>query len=183
MTGTELKAIREAAGHSQGKLGKMLKTFQTRISLYERGAIPIPEDVAEKVAILLPAPKEDDEDKTLRERAVKRAWTRRTEEYIKAHPESPRKRKAKGDPTVKDSLTVPEPGPDRPVEVRMCSTVELGPQTMRALSEMIREAVREMAKAVKPDGPEVIRPEVIAAAKDGDRYRAQCQEVLGRRGW
>ena len=63
----------------------------------------------------------------------------------------------------------------------MCSTVELGPETLKALKDMIETAIRELAK-VKSQAPVAIRPEVIQAAKDGDRYRAMTQEKLGR-GW
>ena len=52
---------------------------------------------------------------------------------------------------------------------------------MKALKDMIEMAVREMVK-VKTEAPVAIRPEVINAKRDGDRYRAQSTGMSGR-GW
>ena len=58
-----------------------------------------------------------------------------------------------------------------PVQVRMCQTVELGPETMKALADLIDTAVRQIRNPS-------LAPEVIKAAREGDRYRAKTQEVL-----
>lgn len=62
-----------------------------------------------------------------------------------------------------------------PVQVRIFQTVELGPETMRAIKDLIETAVRQLRMIP-------ISPDVLKAEKEGDRYRAKTQEVLGR-GW
>ncbi len=61
-----------------------------------------------------------------------------------------------------------------PTEAHICTTIELGPETMKALRDMIDAAVRAMKT-------EALKPEVIAAQRDGDRYRKRTQEILGGR--
>ena len=67
------------------------------------------------------------------------------------------------------------------IEVRMCPVVELGPETMKALKDMIETAIRELVN-VKVQAPVAIKPEVLNAKRDGDRYRAQSTGMSGR-GW
>ena len=174
MTGPQLRIIRECAGISQLALGKMLGISQTWVSRFERGLSLIPEDVAEKVALALP--KATLEAQSVKEEEIKARewWQKKTDHYLEAQRQERKSRKEER--TVKESLPVAPPA-----EVRLCSTVELGPETMKALKDMIETAIRELAK-VKTEAPVAIRPEVINAKRDGDRYRAQATELMGR-GW
>ena len=174
MTGPQLRIIRECAGISQLKLAQMLKTSQTWISRFERGLSLIPEEIAEKVALVLPKATLEAQTAKTEEIRAREWWQKKTDHYLEAQRQERNTRKEKG--TVKESLVVPPPA-----EVRMCSTVELGPETMKALKDMIETAIRELVN-VKVQAPVAIKPEVIPAAKEGDRYRAQAQERLGR-GW
>ena len=152
----------------------MLGTSQTWISRFERGLSLIPEEIAEKVALALP--KATLEAQKVKEEEIRERewWQKKTDHYLEAQRQERNTRKEKG--TVKESLPVPPPA-----EVRMCSTVELGPETMKALKDMIETAVRELVK-LQSQAPVTIRPEVLNAKRDGDRYRAQSTELMGR-GW
>ncbi len=168
MTGPQLRIIRECAGLSQLKLAQMLGTSQNWISRYERGVVLIPEEIAERVALALPKPTlESQRDKSEEIRARER-WQKKTDAYLKTNRGRPRKEE-----------TAKEPSVSPPAEVRMCSTVELGPETMKALKDMIETAIRALAK---PQAPVVLKPEVINSKRDGDRYRAQSTGMSGR-GW
>ena len=183
MTGPQLRIIRECAGISQLALGKMLGISQTWVSRFERGLSLIPDDVAEKVAMVLPKATLEAQTAKTEEIRAREQWKKKTDAYLKEHRRGrPRKESVeKGDPesTDRENVSGESTCPDPPVEVRLCSTVELGPETLKALKDMIETAIRELAK---PQAPVTIRPEVIKAAKEGDRYRAQVQEKLGR-GW
>lgn len=196
MTGPQLRIIRECAGLSQLKLAQMLGTSQNWISRYERGVVLIPEEIAERVALALPKPTlESQRDKSEEIRARER-WQKKTDAYLEAQrqrrksrkesvekdaPESTDRENISGESTF--GVDPGRPGFEKAVvtEVRLCSTVELGPETLKAIKDMIETAIRGLAK-VKVEAPVTIRPEVIQAAKDGDRYRAMTQEKLGR-GW
>lgn len=172
MTGPQLRIIRECAGISQLRLAQMLGISQTWISRFERGVVLIPEEIAEKVALVLPKATLEAQTAKTEEIRAREWWQKKTDAYLKEHHRGrPRKEE-----TVKESLPVAPPA-----EVRLCSTVELGPETMKALKDMIETAIRELAK-VKVEAPVAIKPEVLNAKRDGDRYRAQAQEKLGR-GW
>ena len=185
MTGQELRIIRECAGISQLALGKMLGISQTWISRYERGLSFIPELMAERVAMVLPKATLEAQTAKREEIRAREQWQKKTDAYLKEHHRGrPRKESVeKGDPesTDREVVSISSTRRDPPAEVRLCSTVELGPETMKALKDMIETAILELAK-VKAQAPVTIRPEVIQAAKEGDRYRAQAQEKLGR-GW
>ena len=172
MTGPQLRIIRECAGISQVKLAQMLGTSQMWISRYERGVVLIPESVAERVALALPKATLEAQKVKAEEIEARERWQKKTDAYLKTNRGRPRKEER----TVKESLPVAPPA-----EVRLCSTVELGPETLKALKDMIETAVRELAK-VKVEAPVAIRPEVLNAKRDGDRYRAQATELMGR-GW
>ena len=209
MTGPELRAIRAHTGLTQFKFARAIGSNQTRITIWERGVVMIPDAIAEKIAVTFPQavrsakvekeeappkgrrtrPKQIAEDK-----AAEVAWKRQTEAHLRGDArhgarqyvendtsESTDRENVSGEST--SGVDRARPGFEKSVvtEVRMCSTVELGPETMKALKDMIETAVRELAK-VKAQAPVTIRPEVIKAAKEGDRYRAQVQEKLGR-GW
>ena len=166
MTGPQLRIIRECAGISQVKLAQMLGTSQMWISRYERGVVLIPEEIAEKVALAIPKPTLEAQKVKEEEILAREQWKKKTDAYLKEHHRGrPRKEE-----TAKESLVVPPP-----VEVRMCPVVELGPETMKALKDMIETAVRAMKT-------EAINPEVIQAAKEGAEYRRKTQAILGR-GW
>ena len=171
MTGPQLRIIRECAGLSQLALGKKLGISQTWVSRFERGLSPIPESVAERVALALPKATLEAQKVKAEEIEARERWQKKTNAYLNRRG---RPRKEKG--TVNESLPVAPPA-----EVRMCSTVELGPETLKALKDMIETAIRELAK-VKVEAPVAIRPEVLNAKRDGDRYRAQATELMGR-GW
>ncbi len=173
MTGPQLRIIRECAGISQLKLAQMLKTSQTWISRFERGLSLIPEEIAEKVALVLPKATLEAQTAKTEEIRAREQWKKKMDAYLKEHHRGGSRKEER---TVKESLVVPPPA-----EVRVCSTVELGPETLKALKDMIETAVRELVK-LKSQAPVTIRPEVIQASKEGDRYRAQAQEKLGR-GW
>ena len=195
MTGPMLRIIRECAGISQLALGKMLGLSQTWISRFERGLSIIPEEIAEKVALALPKATLEAQTAKTEEIRAREWWQKKTDAYLKEHhrggsrkesveketPESTDRENVSGEST--SGVDPARPGFEKSVitEVRMCSTVELGPETLKALKDMIETAIRELAKA-KVQAPVVIKPEVIQAAKEGDRYRAQAQERLGR-GW
>ena len=192
MTGPQLRIIRECAGISQLALGKMLGISQTWISRYERGLSFIPELMAERVAMVLPKPTLEAQKVKEEEIRAREQWQKKTDAYLKTNRGRPRKESVeKGDPESTDRENVSGEstsgvdaaltGSERTVihEVRLCPTVELGPETMKALKDMIETAIRELGKV---QAPVTIRPEVIQAAKEGDRYRAQVQEKLGR-GW
>ena len=172
MTGPQLRIIRECAGISQLALGKKLGISQTWVSRFERGLSLIPEEIAEKVAMVLPKATLEAQTAKTEEIRAREWWQKKTDAYLKEHHRGrPRKEE-----TVKESLPVAPPA-----EVRMCSTVELGPETMKALKDMIEMAVREMVK-VKTEAPVAIRPDVIQAAKEGAEYRRKTQAIIGR-GW
>ena len=173
MTGPQLRIIRECAGLSQLKLAQMIGTSQTWISRFERGLSIIPEEIAEKVAMALPKATLEAQTAKTEEIRARERWQKKTDAYLEAQRQRRKSREDGG--TAKESLTVPPP-----VEVRMCSTVELGPETMKAIKDMIETAIRELAEQ---KAPVTIRPEVIQAAKEGDRYRERTQAVLNGRGW
>ena len=194
MTGPQLRVIRECAGISQLALGKMLGISQTWISRYERGLSFISELVAERVAITLPKPTLEAQKVKEEEIRAREQWKKKTDAYLEAQrqrrksrkesvekdaPESTDRENISGESTF--GVDPGRPGFEKAVvtEVRLCSTVELGPETLKALKDMIETAIRGLAK-VKVEAPVTIRPEVIQAAKDGDRYRAMTQEKLGR---
>ena len=169
MTGPQLRIIRECAGISQLALGKMLGISQTWISRYERGLSFIPELVAEKVALALPQATLEAQTAKTEEIRAREWWQKKTDAYLKEHQRGGSRKER----TAKEALS------DPPAEVRLCSTVELGPETLKAIKDMIETAIRELAK---PQAPVTIRPEVIQAAKEGDIRRSQTQAILGR-GW
>ena len=173
MTGPQLRIVRECAGISQLALGKMLGISQTWVSRFERGLSLTPPPVAEKVALALPKATLEAQTAKTEEIRARERWQKKTDAYLKEHHRGGSRKEER---TVKESLVVPPPA-----EVRVCSTVELGPETMKALKDMIETAVRELAK-VKAQAPVTIRPEVLNAKRDGDRYRAQSTELMGR-GW
>ncbi len=193
MTGPQLRIIRECAGISQLKLAQMLKTSQTWISRYERGLSLIPEEIAEKVALALPKPTLEAQKVKEEEIRAREQWQKKTDTYLKTNRGRPRKESVeKGDPESTDRENVSGEstsgvdaaltGSERTVihEVRLCPTVELGPETLKAIKDMIETAIREL---VKPQAPVAIKPEVIASAREGERYRGRCQEVLTGRSW
>lgn len=169
MTGPHLKAIREAAGLSQWKLGKILKTYQIRISLYERGIVPIPDEVSEEIAVLLPESvlraQTVIEEQRKQDAEARKAWKVKTSEYLKAHPEVR---------TVQEAPPAPE--------VRLPATIELGPETMKALKDMIQNAVNVLA-ATSPVDPVYRRraEEIRESQTEGDRLRARTQSLLNGR--
>ena len=179
MTGSQLRIIRECAGLSQLALGKKLGISQTWVSRFERGLSLIPEEIAEKVVLDLPKPTLEARKVKEEEIRAREQWKKKTDAYLKEHHRGrPRKESVeKGDPesTDREVMSISSTRPVPPVEVRLCSTVELGPETMKALKDLIETAVREM-KA------EAINPEVIQAAKEGAEYRRKTQAILGR-GW
>ena len=195
MTGPQLRIIRECAGISQLKLAQMLKTSQTWISRFERGLSLIPEEIAEKVALALPKATLEAQTAKTEEIRARERWQKKTDAYLKEHhrggsrkesvesgnPESTDRENVSGEST--SGVDPAGAGFEKSVitEVRMCSTVELGPETLRAIKDMIETAVRELVK-VKSQAPVTIRPEVINAKRDGDRYRAQSTGMSGR-GW
>ena len=182
MTGPQLRIIRECAGISQLALGKMLGISQTWVSRFERGLSLIPDDVAEKVAMVLPKATLEAQTAKTEEIRAREQWKKKTDAYLKEHHRGrPRKESVENDLSKSTDRGVTSAGSTDPVEVRMCPVVELGPETMKALKDMIETAVREMVK-VKTEAPVAIRPEVINAKRDGDRYRAQATELMGR-GW
>ena len=172
MTGPQLRIIRECAGISQLALGKMLGISQTWVSRYERGLSFIPELMAERVAMVLPKPTLEAQKVKEEEIRAREQWQKKTDAYLKEHH--------RGRPR-KEKRTVKEPSVAPPAEVRVCSTVELGPETLKALKDMIETAVRELVN-VKVQAPVAIKPEVLNAKRDGDRYRAQSTGMSGR-GW
>ena len=195
MTGHQLRIIRECAGISQLKLAQMIGTSQTWITRYERGIFLIPEEITEKVAMVLPKPTLEAQKVKEEEIRAREQRKKKTDAYLKEHHrggsrkesverddlESTDRENVSGEST--SGVDPARPGFEKSVitEVRMCSTVELGPETLKALKDMIETAVRELVK-VKSQAPVTIRPEVIQAAKEGDRYREKAQEKLGR-GW
>ena len=177
MTGPQLRIIRECAGISQLALGKMLGISQTWVSRFERGLSLIPESVAERVAMVLPKATLEAQTAKTEEIRARERWQKKTDAYLKEHHRGrPRKESVeKGDPESTDGEVVSTPS------TCLCSTVELGPETLKALKDVIETAVRELAK-VNIEAPVAIKPEVLNAKREGDRYRAQAQEKLGR-GW
>ena len=185
MTGTELKTLREKAGVSQESLGRMLGMSKTKVSLMERGALPIDSETEAMIGVALvesfirktggkevAAPKKRGRPRGWVDREAKEEWDRKTAEELKRRGEIPEP--VKNDLKSTDRHVISTKSTD-PVEVRMCAKVELGPETMKALKDMIETAIREM-KA------EAINPEVIQAAKEGAEYRRKTQAILGR-GW
>ena len=112
------------------------------------------------------------------DREAKEEWDRKTAQELKRRGEIPQD--VENDRS-KSTREVTSAGSTDPVEVRMCSTVELGPETMKALKDMIETAIRELVN-VKVQAPVAINPEVIQAAKEGAEYRRKTQAILGR-GW
>ena len=161
MTGQELKRLRNASGMTAKSLGKALGLSMSTIYGWEYGKSPIPErwdGPIMRVLGMVPVPVKT-------KSTVKKSLTISPVE--KGAPES----------TDREEVSMNSTCP--PVEVRLCSTIELGPETMKAIKDLIETAVREIAKTqVKNDI--VIKPEVINAKREGDWYRAQAQEKLGR---
>ena len=183
MTGPQLRIVRECAGISQLKLAQMLKTSQTWISRFERGISLIPEEIAEKVAMVLPKATLEAQTAKTEEIRAREQWKKKMDAYLKEHHRGGSRKESveKGDPESTDRENVSGESTCHPAEVRMCSTVELGPETLRAIKDMIETAIRELVN-VKVQAPVTIRPEVINAKRDGDRYRAQSTGMSGR-GW
>ncbi len=182
MTGPQLRIIRECAGISQLALGKMLGISQTWVSRFERGLSLIPEEIAEKVALAIPKATMEAQTAKTEEIRAREWWQKKTDAYLKEHHRGgSRKESVENDLSKSTDRGVTSAGSTDPAEVRFCSTVELGPETMKALKDMIETAVRELVK-LKSQAPVTIRPEVIQAEMEGDRYRRLTQEKLGR-GW
>ena len=179
MTGPQLRIIRECAGISQLALGKMLGISQTWVSRFERGLSLIPEEIAEKVALALPKATLEAQTAKTEEIRAREWWQKKTDAYLKEHHRGGSRKesveKETPESTDREVMSISSTRPVPPAEVRLCSTVELGPETMKALKDMIETAIREM-KA------EAINPEVIQAAKEGAEYRRKTQAILGR-GW
>ena len=199
MTGPQLRIIRECAGLSQLKLAQMIGTSQTWISRFERGLSIIPEEIAEKIAVTFPQavrsakvekeeappkgrrtrPKQIAEDK-----AAEVAWKRQTEAHLRGDARHGARQYVENDTSestdrgvVSKESTESSRLPSS-FEIRLSGPVELGPQTLKSLRDMVMLAVQEL---VAP--PVRIKPEVIEAAKEGDRYRERTQAVLNGRGW
>ena len=179
MTGPQLRIIRECAGISQLALGKMLGISQTWVSRFERGLSLIPPSVAEKVTMVLPKATLEAQTAKTEEIRAREWWQKKTDAYLKEHHRGGSRKESveKGDPESTDREDISGESTCPPAEVRLCSTVELGPETLRAIKDMIETAVRELAKA-KVQAPVVIKPEVIQAAKEADRYREKLRGIL-----
>jgi transcriptional regulator with XRE-family HTH domain len=67
-------------------------------------------------------------------------------------------------------------------EKEVSHTVELGPETMRAIKDLVMTAVRELSLVMGPVDPlaRIRREEVSQSARDGAEYRRKTQEILGR---
>ncbi len=158
MTGEELHDLRQEAGLNARQLAKRLKVSTSEVFGWESDRISIPENMLGKIGKVigdtidpLPSPK----------RAYRKASG---EKYIPKSTDS--------EDMIKKS-TCGNPININETKVIYCGTIELGPETMKALSDLIKTAVKEMKM-------EPINPDVIAAKRDGDYYRAKTQEKLRR---
>ncbi len=199
MTGPELRAIRAHTGLTQFKFARAIGSNQTRITIWERGVVMIPDSIAEKIAATFPEavrsakvqkeevapkgrrtrPKQIAEDK-----AAEVAWKRQTEAHLRGDARHGARQYVENDTSestdrgvVSKESTESSRLPSS-FEIRLSGPVELGPQTLKSLRDMVMCAVQTL---VAPPIP--IKPEVIEAAKEGDRYRERTQAVLNGRGW
>ncbi len=198
MTGSELKALREKVGLSQKDLAGKLRLNQTRISLYERGALVIAPEVEEKIEKVLvefqvrrktEPPVEKGRPKKLsraeKDAKAKEEWDRKTAEYVEKHGRESTDRAVISKESMHQEFpsetakteTIPlwDETPRMPIEVRVCHDVTLSRETLLALSDLILKGIRALREE-----PVAIRPEVLRAEKEADRYRARTQELLGR---
>ena len=158
MTPAELKSLRMRSEMTMTELAKRLGVSISLVSIWERGKAPIPPDRLKEIKKVCGKESPDEFRDLEQER-----W--RNEAYA-------------------SSLTKSSP--------RTPQTVELGPETMKALKDLINEAIVALKETqLTPESLKnisyalrgiSITPEVIQASKEGDRYRAKTQEILGR-GW
>ena len=198
MTGSELRDLREKVGLSQKDLAGKLRLNQTRISLYERGALVIAPEVEEKIEKVLvefqvrrktEPPVEKGRPKKLsraeKDAKAKEEWDRKTAEYVEKHGRESTDRAVISKESMhqelpsktakRETVSLWDETSRRPIEVRVCHDVTLSRETLLALSDLILKGIRALREE-----PVSIRPDVIQAAKEGDRYRTRCQEILTR---
>ena len=205
MTGPELKALRGKVGLSQKDLAGKLRLNQTRISLYERGALVIAPEVEEKIEKVLvefqvrrktEPPVEKGRPKKMsraeKDAKAKEEWDRKTAEYVEKHGRESTDRaviskesmhqelqsetaKTETVSLKTETVSLLDETPRMPIEVMVCTDVTLSRETLSALADLILKGIR-----VLREEPVAIRPEVLRAEKEGDRYRARTQELLGR---
>jgi len=167
MTGTELAKLRKKFKYSQRELATVMGIDSSTVGKYETGVIPISEH---------------------REEAIRRILkSGRTKEEVLAE----RTAKASTETVDPSKLTASS---EKPLEVRVSHSVELGPETMRLLSEMIRSAVQSLELGPETirafaDGVRgaicdpktgMIRTEIIRSAIEGERYREKCRDAAMR---
>jgi len=166
MTGIELAKLREKFKYSRKELAMAMDVDSTTIGKYERGVIQISEHREETIRRIL---------KSGRTKEVL------AEKISKVPTETV-------DPS---KLTASS---EKPLEVRISHSVELGSETMRLLSAMIRSAVQSLELGPETirafaDGVRgaicdprtgMIRAEVIRSALEGERYREKCRDAAMR---
>ena len=153
MTPAELKSIRMRSEMTMTELARRLGVSISLVSIWERGKAPIPEDRIKAIKIAC-----------RKESSAHGVWEAHEANFSRKEP----------------------------VQVRMCQTIELGPETMNAIKDLIETAIVALKETqLTPESLKnisyalrgiSITPEVIQASKEGDRYRAKTQEILGR-GW
>ena len=166
MTGPELKKLRESVLLSQCALARMLGVSNSLIWCYENKKTPISSTMAERIK------------GAIQETSENPALARRIRKKPEANPE--KKEPVENDiskstdrPVISTESTH-RPLPDLPRTI----TVELSPESIRRLGQIILDGIRAMREE-----PVAIKPEVIQAAREGDRYRARAQEILNGRGY
>jgi len=167
MTGIELAELRKKFKYSRKELAIAMDVDLTTVGKYERGVIPISERREETIRCILKSG--------------------RTKEEVLAE----RTAKASTEAVDPSKLTVSS---EKPLEVRISHSVELGPVTMQLLSAMIRSAIQSLELGPETirafaDGVRgaicdpktgMIRTEIIRSALEGERYREKCRDAAMR---
>lgn len=169
MTGAELKALREKAGVERKDLARGLRISYSCVANWEQDRFPIPDSRQEAIhAVLSDGGLKRDEREENRPATVLRPPV---DDYP---PLSVRK-----EPAIAKSSS---PSPDGPFHVTICGKIDLGPETLRALSDMVLKAAHEIGLAMGPMDPmERLRRESAARdRKEADSYRQRTRNILER---
>ncbi len=186
MTGEELKAMRKVPGISQSALARLIGCSHGMVSLWETGKSPIGDDWSEKIETVFRA----------RIPVSDALYVREKKSIV------PEKEEVVSPPVVEGSSCRPaEPGNvslsgESLAAVRKILREEIEKDILkddalagirelihREMGEIGRSIAAEIGKIGSPPAEIRLTPKVIASAREGERYRERCQEVLTGRNW
>lgn len=165
MTGPELKKLRESVLLSQCALARMLGVSNSLIWCYENKKTPISSTMAERIK------------GAIQETSENPALARRIRKKPEANPEKKEPVENDTSESTDRPVTFTESPPRLPDPPKTL-VIELSPESIRRLGQIILDGIRAMREE-----PVAIKPEVIQAAREGDRYRERTQEILNGRGY